>query len=78
MERPVPGNLFCLRKMCVYTRMKDLHTVLVLEPGATYISVQVCTVAVVLGFDFFDFTLKPTRSSYWCPYSVHRHFTLPS
>ena len=39
--------------------MKDLHTVLVLEPGATYISVQVCTVAVVLAFDFFDFTLNP-------------------
>jgi hypothetical protein len=41
--------------LCIHT--KDLHTVLIPEPGATFISVQVCTVAVVFAFDL---TFKPT------------------
>ena len=64
--------------MFMYTYERSTHG-LMLEPGATYISVQVCKVAVVLAFDLsFDFTFKPTGSRYWYPYSVYRLFTLPS
>jgi len=59
------------QQKCVCVHTKGLHTVLMLEPGATYISVQVCTVAFVLAFDLsFDFTCKPTGSRYWCPYTA--------